>query len=1265
MFEIRTLITFVTTNTRPLNRKKLYFIFIFSIVSFFIAFITEKSLQRKEMNFEGICLEAEENIRKEEKRINVFLNDIQAKLKAQQGYTRIVSNYINSLTEKINGFTLFVFYNDSLRYWSDNSVLITAAEVNRVKNQESIQLKNGTYELFKKQAGDKLIVALLLIKYDYSIENKFLVNDFNEVLKLPAHTQISQIKNEKIFPVHSSKGNVLFSLSFSLFGSDESGNSFPGILYLISLFVLLIFFYLYIQYLFQEKPLLALLMILLAVGLRALMVMLRFPDAVYDLPLFSPKFYASSYMLNSLGDLLISSIIFCFIITSLYNYYEKREEILNESFNKVTASVRVVLTWLFTFLFSVLINYLLSSLIINSKISFNINNIFELTGYSIIGFLVIGILLFSFYLVCDGGIRFILKTNFPILHIGILFLITQGIFLVILINYRNTELFKDYGVSSFLLANLLIIFMGFIRHSSGRAFSFTRAILFILGFSVYAAYNIYEFNEAREKNTRTALAAKLENEQDKIAEYLFDEISSRMRTDSYIQSSLLSSYRQVVTGPVSGDALNNRIQLQYFSGYWEKFDIKIKAFNGDGLPFNTGGDPSWNLDRFEELIDINGRPTYSQGLYYINNESGGFSYLAKVIIPSLVSNDSIAGTLIIELDSKYMRDESGYPELLLSDKIPLKKDISAYSYARYRNKMLISQNGKYSYNLLSVFYDKYLNPLLSEQFVEFEGRSHLFYKTGKDGLIILSILTSDWLEPVTLFSYIFSLFTLIFIIIYVIAKLIRTKFRLFINFKTRIQFTVISIVITAMLLIGASTVYYIRNNYSNTQEVKVRERLNSMLINVSKDLINYNELQNTISDELASKFSNLYSSVSIDFNLYNKEGHLLYSTQPKIYEQNIIATTMNRFVFNQFNSSYRSNYIYYEHIGDLGFLSGYAVLRNYNNNVIGYLNLPYFARLSELKKEISSFLVALINIYVLLFAFSVVVTFIISNRITEPLRIIQERMSKVKLGKRNEQIRWKGVDEIGDLINEYNRMIDELSDSAFKLAKSERESAWREMAKQVAHEIKNPLTPMKLSVQHLQRAWKDKSTNVDELMQRFSQTLVEQIDTLSGIANEFSNFAQMPKANYEVLDLQGIVKSVVNLYQENDKVKIFLAENKGSFDVYADKDQMLRVFTNLIKNSIQAIPEKRKGVVELKLYKHDGKCVVSIKDNGQGIPEDKISKIFTPNFTTKTGGTGLGLAMVKNIVENSNGKIWFATESNIGTIFYVSLPDYGIDDHNS
>lgn len=1242
---------------------RLNFLFLLlALVAWFGSFLAGRQIYRTLSDYDGLRQRAETALQAEEKRINSFLDKMEQNFSLSNDFNRTHQRYLATINQNISGFTLFIFFNDSLCYWSDNTVWITSGEAAGVSNQQGINQGNGFYELFKRQAGGKKIVALLKIKNEFAIENQYLVNGFNSVLKLPPRARISPVTSDRIFPVRNSLGQTLFSLSFIPIADDLNGSNdgmLPGILSLLGIIFFMVFVFLLTRHLLRKAPWAGLMVILAVIALRMLCILNRFPEAIYNLTLFSPKYYASSYMLYSLGDLLISSLVFCYIITSLTFYLNAKKYSVEFLSNQWGISIRILVIWLFTFLFSVLINYLLSSLIINSRISFNINNIFELTGFSIVGFIIIGLLLFSFYLVCDSGIRFVMRTGFSYTQLGILFLITQGLFLVILINLRDNELFRNYGISAFILANVLILFIGIIRHRTGRAFSFSRSTLFILAFSVYAAQTIFNFNVQRERENRKALASKLENAQDAIAEYLFDEVISKARNDRYLAAYFSSTYEHQLITANSDNLIERRLMQQYFTGYWNKYDIRIKAFNADGLPINAGGDPSWSLDRIDNLIENSARPTYSNGFYLLNSETGSISYIGKINIAAPAMPDSIIGTLVVEMSSKFLKEDAGYPDLLISNKISLNRDVSSYSYARYRHGIMTNQFGRYAYNLNQAFYEHYIPAGQQESFADFDNRSHFLYRPSPDSLIIISMTPPGLLELVTLFSYIFSFFCLIFIFLYGITRLVELRFRLQVNFKMRIQFTVISIVIITMLLIGISTVTYIIDNYSNTQSIRLKDKLNSMLAAINKDIGEYSGIGSTLSNELESKFYNLYQTVDVDFNLYNSAGFQVFTTQPKLFDQKIMAVTMNRQAYNVFITTYPYNYINFESIGSLGFQAGYAAIRNTRNQVIGYLNLPYFARESELKKEISSFLVALINIYVLLFAFSVMVTFIISNRITRPLRIIQERMSKVKLGKRNERIQWKRNDEIGDLINEYNRMIDELSESAQRLAKSERETAWREMAKQVAHEIKNPLTPMKLSVQHLQRAWKDKHENMEDIVQRFSQTIIEQIDTLSGIATEFSNFAKMPGANFSPVNISMVIRNSVNLYSEAENVTVKLYDfTNGELEVYADKDQLHRVFSNLLKNAIQAIPHDMVGEIIVKLTHNDDICMIAVADNGKGIPEENISKIFNPNFTTKSGGTGLGLAMVKNIIDQSGGKIWFDTQAGRGTTFYVQLPVY-------
>ncbi len=325
---------------------------------------------------------------------------------------------------------------------------------------------------------------------------------------------------------------------------------------------------------------------------------------------------------------------------------------------------------------------------------------------------------------------------------------------------------------------------------------------------------------------------------------------------------------------------------------------------------------------------------------------------------------------------------------------------------------------------------------------------------------------------------------------------------------------------------------------------------------------------------------------------------------------------------------------------------------------IGLLSAAYYQRSSspELQEETRLFISALLNLYVFLLLVAAAAALYVSNSITKPLSEIGQKLAGIKLGK-NEPISWKNKDELGELIGAYNRMLETLEESTERLKLSEREGAWREMARQVAHEIKNPLTPMKLSVQHLLRAYQTQPENAQALLQRVSQTLIEQIDVLSGIASEFSNFAKMPEPQCERLEINDLLRSVYTLFatQENLNVAFELDLPEKLLFVFADRNQLTRVFTNLVKNAIQAIPDDRKGQVSIRLSESGADALICVEDNGAGIPKTVYERVFSPYFTTKSSGTGLGLAMCKNMIEAMNGHIWFESEAGEGTRFFVNL----------
>jgi nitrogen fixation/metabolism regulation signal transduction histidine kinase len=312
---------------------------------------------------------------------------------------------------------------------------------------------------------------------------------------------------------------------------------------------------------------------------------------------------------------------------------------------------------------------------------------------------------------------------------------------------------------------------------------------------------------------------------------------------------------------------------------------------------------------------------------------------------------------------------------------------------------------------------------------------------------------------------------------------------------------------------------------------------------------------------------------------------------------------------------------------------------------------------SVLAKEISNLVVAVINFTLLLIVITMGLAVFISGRLTAPLSMLSDGLATVGVGKKSEHLTYVGNDEIGELVKQYNRMVDEIEESTHKLANSEREYAWREMAKQIAHEIKNPLTPMKLNVQQLFKSWNDKVPGFDLLIDRFTRNQIEYIDNLSSIASAFSAFAKMPVTKPAEVNILDQIRISLELFKNTDNVTFRVDwPHESKIVVYADKEHLNGVLSNLIKNGIQSIPTGRNGLIVIKLEVKSDRVIVSISDNGSGIPKELRKNLFTPNFTTKSSGTGLGLSIAKKYIESANGRIWFESELDKGSVFYFELP---------
>ncbi len=476
------------------------------------------------------------------------------------------------------------------------------------------------------------------------------------------------------------------------------------------------------------------------------------------------------------------------------------------------------------------------------------------------------------------------------------------------------------------------------------------------------------------------------------------------------------------------------------------------------------------------------------------------------------------------------------------------------------------------------------------------------------------------------------------------------------SLRARIFVAMILLVLLASILIAAVTIY----QYNEEAKDYHRERLErkEKAIRQSIDFAIRETTWEVKTENIPQIFKKEIFDIdaihNLQINLYDLEGQLLKSSKRTI-QRDTTEQFLDSKILNALSNTLEHRYVVKNRKNGQTFQSSYTYITDGKFKNLAILNLPYLENDDFLNRELKEFLMRLGYAYLVMILVAIVFAYFISKYITRSLKNISDKMNEIRLEKRNKKIEIdSSSDEIETLVNSYNSMIDELEDSAVKLATSEREQAWREMAKQVAHEIKNPLTPMRLSVQSFQRKFNPEDENIHQKVEEYSNTLIEQIDTMSSIASAFSNFAKMPAQKSEILNVVYIVKVALDIF--NEHYITFEAEEEEIIAKF-DRTQLIRVVTNLVKNGTQAIPEDSENPkIEVRVFSEGDTVNITVEDNGSGVSEENKPRVFEPKFTTKTSGMGLGLAMVKNIVETYNGSITFVSQQGKGTTFTVAFP---------
>lgn len=1157
----------------------------------------------------------------------------------------LLYNYLDKKSKKHPHY-LYVSNSDKqLVYWSTNRA--NPANISSIvnSNEKLVRINNGYYVAKTYQLNDTYqLIGLLPIYQYYPVENKFLKSGFflkSSTLQKTMVTRRDDVSASGSQAVYSDSGKELFFIKENVL-TKRTYSWYIVILEVVGVFLIFIVFNRRLRLALQNgwKVQALLNTSIYLVFIEVFINILHLPTFTAIGQIFQSESYASPFLASSLCGLLLRVHLLHWICRHWLKYFLSKKSTLTLTQKSFISTAYIVVSFYF-------VVFVVGSLHNNSIISFDLSKINQLDIESLIGILII---CFSF------GLAFIpinfLKKEYFNKTTYVLQLLLHAVLIVV------GYLFGLFQTTSFILiiVAIYIVYQVFLLWlvSNLSVLQEHRLMVSLMLLSIYSllgAISILYYSNLRKADIAELYALELTAERDYAEEFDLSMVASELNQDNFLKSYFENPYL------ISFD-IDSRIKQKFFSKYLGSYKVAIHMFNQGGT--HLKGEGTQSLHALQVAKNQSGVQSISDQLYYLSVKPKGEKYM---IFTEYYKEDELLGYLVVVFTPKTLVSYSVYPELLRSDKeYSIHNQITDVTYAIYRNKKLIKVEGNYSYPISFKATKEEAKKFIREKE---NGFVHIMHSTNEKQVVV-SYKQISVLGAFSYFSFILILLIVFFYLMSFVSRYgsfwlsdrrVRKSIKLD-TFQKKIQFSMISQVLVSLVLIGSMTIFFFNVQYNRMHNESLKRRGHSIVEALEKTYIE--SISENSVDHLSEIFRNKIKQVSeiytIDINAYDGNGRLMFSSQPEIFKNGLQSTIMNPKAYQVLKLNQLSSQIQNEWIGKLKYVAAYLPFNDANGNLLGYVHLPYYGKERNVRNDISFFLVSLVNIYVLLILGAAVLSVWVSRAIVRPLGIITESIKRVELGKKNVLIHWRNKDEIGELISEYNRMVNVLEESAELLAKSEREEAWREMAKQVAHEIKNPLTPMKLSIQYLQKALDDGRDDVEEMTRKIASRLIEEIDTLANIATAFSNFAKMPVGKPEHVDIVSVLISVIDLFENSNDIHIESNLPQHEVVAYVDKDQMMRVFTNLMKNAIQSIPDHEIGKIIISIDEKEDSFIVQVTDNGIGIPEDRTKIIFEPNFTTKSSGTGLGLAMCKSIIETSDGEIWLESNPNKkGTTFFVQL----------
>lgn len=1164
-------------------------------------------------------------------------NETLSELKKTVGDGRLTSLYSNERIFKLsedNDIAFLVYRGDTLLYWSNNIVDVYKVDNFPFKRDFMLRTNNSYNECIQLFINNYRCLAL--IKISDCAFPKFYnkTNEYAKGFDLPNNVLVAEEGDKDVWPIYTYEGAHIFSLlKTPILQFDRTVYwcciiSWFAVL-LLAFRALWMFGVQYKSYVSKLKYYIPLTVFGFAVLFLA--SYFRIPEILYSGALFTAGYYASSFA-PSFGHLLLYTI-YCFSCmmvayrhvdapASLSTYKEERRM-------PYAFLLQLVSSLIFFFMYLLSVN-----LIYKSKIDVAFVFVRNVSVETIASLLLVSSW-FLFWGLAHSKIRRIyvdglsLKQNLIARGVLALFWLVP-----LLIWGERVDLFLYLGF--FVITLFIDVYKYYYKATT---FIYLTALVFLFLNLIIAI--CYWHSEKNNDMKSFALAKQLSLNgllmQDKSVESLLRAKNADFESDRTIAQLMTDSLSDQ-----SAQKIEYIVRNHYFDKFWNVYDMSVqicldtseidirKGAYGEvvSYPVSILSDTS----RFELLQNTHFFKNKDErlSLCYVGDFVYGDYHLYVKLFPNIFYNR-------ISFLERLSRMDASNAECLSS--------------AKYFNNELLFMSGDYRYpNSLSWIPEKLP---MSTKFSQ-NGYEHYVYCEDADCVVVVSKEQMQSYAYILLLSYMFSAY-------FVVSLLVMLGFR-WKNRKTgrslltRMQTLFVIPLLLSSLILGSISVYYYYWQYQNNQMAELGRKADSVQQNLQDRMGVVESFSDVPKEELRMFLHDISNLFRLDVILYDENGVLCSSS--------LSSSDMMRGSVGSKLMSPRARFArlpyYYQMDNKMGVDCASYFVRAYNrrNTHLGYINLLSSSSATQMKSDMMNNIVIVADLYLVIMLLSIFVIWMINKRVTKPIVALAESFEQVKLTGENAKIDYAYNDEIGQLVHQYNKMVDELMVSAGKLARSEREFAWREMARRIAHEIKNPLTPMKLSVQMAIRKKELDPEGFDEYFKKVGTVLIEQIDNLSRIASEFSTFAKTTQGTVERIDLVAKLTSTVDLFVNNMEAVNFELDLNGYEHAYlmADGKQMLQVFNNLFRNAIQAIPSDRKGLIRVVYKQEDGAGLIEIHDNGCGIPDDIKENLFLPNFTTKTSGMGLGLAIVKNIVNSTNGSIWFESVFNEGTTFYLKFP---------